>query len=221
MIYLNSKPIKAVIFDMDGVLIDSERLIHECWELVGRDHDLSDIQIVTDRCLGSTEEACRAFFKAQYGEDFPYETYAAECGNHFRRMIGEGRLLLKTGAAELLAFLKSAGAGIALATSTDAASAFAILEKLGVLHYFDVRMTGDKVEHSKPDPEIFLKAAAELGVEPCEAMVVEDSHNGVRAGRAGGFYTVMVPDILSPTPEMEEKADLIIGDLALLRTACR
>ena len=109
--------------------------------------------------------------------------------------------------AELLEYLKANGIGIALATATRTERTLDNLERTGLRPYFDVLITGDMVENGKPHPETFLTAAERLGVLPCECIGVEDSFNGVRAIRAAGMFTIMVPDTVPPTPEIEALLD--------------
>ena len=87
------------------------------------------------------------------------------------------------------------------------------LRDAGLLEYFDVLVCGDKVERSKPAPDIFLKACEETGVSPARAYAVEDSYNGIRSAAAGGLRPVMVPDLMPPTEEMEQLAEVILPDL--------
>ena len=125
----------------------------------------------------------------------------------------KGRLPLKPGAREILAALKEAGIPLALASSTRLLTVRRELDEAGLLPFFDAVIGGDSVTRSKPDPEIFLTAASRLGAAPEDCWVIEDSFNGIRAAYAGGLHPVMVPDLLPPDAEMEEKAELIVKDL--------
>ena len=122
----------------------------------------------------------------------------------------------KEGLDELFAFLKAEGYYIGLATSTRHARTLQMLGRAGLSDAFDTIMAGDMVENGKPHPEIYLRAAEALGVEPSECMGVEDSLAGVRAVHAAGMFTVMIPDLVEPTPEIEALLDArceTLGDI--------
>ena len=126
-------------------------------------------------------------------------------------------LPLKKGAVELLSWLKEQNALLALASSTKRSLVIQELTDAGLLDYFSVITGGDQISHSKPDPEIYLKACEKLGIDPKEAYAVEDSYNGIRSAFSAGMKPLMVPDLLPPTGEMEEKAHRIFDDLLEVR----
>ena len=211
---------KAVLFDMDGVLFDSERAVLAVWREIGAQMGLAGIDAVFVRCVGVNIRGTREIMLAQYpGLDF--ETFDARVRARFTALYGEGRLPVKPGAREILAALRARGIPLALASSTRTEAVRRELGEAGLLDFFDAVVGGDQVTRSKPDPEIFLTAAALLGAEPEACVVIEDSFNGVRAARAGGFHTLMVPDLLAPDAEMEEKADAILPDLFAARDYLR
>ena len=125
----------------------------------------------------------------------------------------EEKAPVKPGVKELLTYLKSAGVKIAIASSTKKSGVARELKQAGFLEYFDELVCGDMVEKSKPNPDIFLKAAQCLGEEPENCIVIEDSFNGIRAAHAANMFAIMVPDILPPDEEMKEKASLILDSL--------
>lgn len=203
---------KAVLFDMDGVIFDSERAVLAVWREVAGELGLVGIDAVFIRCVGVTIKRTREIFLEAYpGLDF--ETFDRRVRARFLALYDKGRLPVKPGARETLALLRDQGIPLALASSTRTEAVRRELEEAGLLGFFDAVVGGDMVTRSKPDPEIFLTAAAKLGAVPADCFVVEDSFNGVRAGRAGGFRTLMVPDMLPPDREMEEKAERILKDL--------
>ncbi|MBR4550483.1 MAG: HAD family phosphatase [Oscillospiraceae bacterium] len=207
---------KAVLFDMDGVLFDSERAVRAAWREVAAELGLEGIDEVFLRCVGvnirGTEGILRRAYPALDFEDFDTRVRA-----RFRARWGGGRLPVKPGAREILTALRERGIPLALASSTRTETVRSELDEAGLLVFFDAVVGGDMVARSKPDPEIFLAAAALLGTAPADCFVIEDSFNGVRAAHAGGFRTVMVPDLLSPDAEMAEKADAIRPDLFAAR----
>ncbi|MCR5060663.1 MAG: HAD family phosphatase [Saccharofermentans sp.] len=205
---------KAFIFDMDGVIFDSERAVIDCWKVIAPQYGITDIETHCIAATGLNEQATRRIFKEQYGEDMPYDEMRAKRKALFIERFDQGLVAVKQGTEDLLSFLKTNSYKVALASSTSEGTVRRELAAAGLIEYFDVIIGGDKVTHSKPDPEIFLMAMEQLGVRPEEAAVIEDSYNGVRAANASGAYTIMVPDLLPPTDEMREKADIIRDSLS-------
>ena len=205
--------IKAFIFDMDGVIFDSERAVIDCWKVIAPQYGITDIETHCIAATGLNEQATRKIFKEQYGEDMPYDEMRAKRKALFIERFDQGLVPVKPGTVELLSYLKDNGYKVALASSTSEGTVRRELGIAGLIEFFDVIIGGDKVTHSKPDPEIFLMAMEQLGVESGESVIIEDSYNGVRAADASGAYTVMVPDLLPPTDEMREKADIIKNSL--------
>lgn len=192
----------AVVFDMDGVIFDTEKLVLKAWQTVAQKHHIPDIEQMVERCLGLNQDMAKQRFCEHYGEDFPYfelkkETRALFFGPYY----GE-HLPIKPGVVELLSALKSQEVPVALATSTREELVHKELEDASLKQYFDAIICGDMVAHSKPHPEIFLHACEELGVPPHNAFGVEDSFNGIRAVHAGKLKAVMIPDMLQPTEEI-------------------
>lgn len=204
---------KAVVFDMDGVIFDSERLVIDCWRVIADKYQVPDIEAACRECLGVNSTETKQKFLNRYGQDFPYDTYKSEMSKLFHDSYDGGRLPLKLGVVELLAYLKEAGVKVALASSTRKAVVVQELTDAGIIAYFQVVIGGDMVTRSKPQPDIFLKACEELGVLPEEAFAIEDSYNGIRAAAAGHLRPLMVPDLMPPTEEMEALAEEIFENL--------
>lgn len=194
--------IEAVIFDMDGLMFDTERLSIVYWKeaLAEQGFVMTDAQ--ASQIRGRNEEAIRQVEKQLYGPALDYARALAAQRARMDRVDAAGLLRVKPGLPQLLDWLKEHSIPRAVASSSRRASVEGHLRTAGILHDFNAVVTGDQVSHSKPDPEIFLKAAAALGAHPSRCLVLEDSPNGVRAGAAGGFVTVMVPDMDPPTPEL-------------------
>ncbi len=207
------KTVFAVLFDMDGVIFDSERAVLAVWQELAEELGLGEIGPVFRRCVGTNKARTEEIFREAFpGMDFP--RFDAEARARFRARWGEGRLPVKPGARELLLALRRRGIPLALASSTESGVVRQELDEAGLLACFDAVVGGDQVRRSKPDPEIFLRAAESLGAEPRACFVVEDSFNGVRAARAAGMRPLMVPDLLPPDGEMERLAEAILPDLA-------
>lgn len=204
---------KAVIFDMDGVIFDSERAVFEEWRILSRKYGFKDFEIPYYKCIGTTKETAKRICLDFYGEDFPYDIYKEEQSREYHRKYDGGRLPLKPGIKELLAFLRENGFKAAVASSTRSEVVKNQIRDAGLESYFDVCLGGEAVRRSKPAPDIFLKAAELIGCKPDECYVIEDSYNGIRAAKNAGMFPIMVPDMIAPDDEMQEKADLILKNL--------
>lgn len=207
----------AVIFDMDGVIFDSERVVYNEWKALSEKYGFENLDTPYMKCIGVTNERTRRIFQEFYGADFPYDRYREEQSRSYHEKYDGGRLPLKPGIRELLQCLKEKDYRTAVASSTRSEVVRNQLRDAGLLAYFDVVIGGDLVKHSKPDPEIFLTAAAALDCPPGSCFVIEDSYNGIRAAFAAGMVPVMVPDMLPPTEEMKERAAYILKDLIAVR----
>ena len=203
----------AVIFDMDGVIFDSERGCLICWSELAKKYDLPDIENSFLKCTGTTDAKTREIMLEVYGTDFPYDSFAKEASLLFHEKYDGGRLPVKKGTRELLSFLKEKKVPIALASSTRRESVTKELSEASLLSFFDVLICGDMVKKSKPDPDIYLRACQELGIHPTKAFAIEDSFNGIRSAHAGGLRPLMVVDLLPPDEEMKGLAEKIFSDL--------
>lgn len=202
---------KAAIFDMDGLILDSERTVLNCWEIIGEKYGFADIKTYGISVIGKNKKATVDEFERVYG--ISGEPYERELREIYNGLAAQGKVPLKPHTIELLSSMKNAGMKIAIASSSTREEVTSQMEILGALPYFDTCVCGDQVTRSKPDPEIFLLACEALGVKPEDGVGLEDSFNGVRACKASGLYTVMVPDILMPDDEMKSLADVILPSL--------
>lgn len=210
---MKNKRYKAVIFDMDGVIFDSERCVVECWKVVAEKYKIPNIEPVLMKCLGVTYEESKKIFLENYGDDFPYDAWKKERSDLYHERYDGGRLPLKPGIKELLAYLREHGYKIGLASSTREAIVSRQLVDAGLREYFDNLTSGDMLERSKPEPDIYLMACEKLGVKPEEAIAIEDSYNGVRSAYRAGMFPIMVPDLVEPDGEMETLAGRIFDNL--------
>ena len=204
---------KAVIFDMDGVIFDSERLVFEEWLALAKKYDLTGMEEVYYKCIGVNATSTRQIFLDYYGPDFPYDDYVKEISASFHARYDHGRLPMKPGIAELLSYLKKEGYLIGLASSTKKSAVEREITDAGLITYFNDLTCGDMLKKSKPEPDIFLMACDHLQVLPREAVTIEDSYNGIRAAYRAGTIPVMVPDMIQPDEEIKQLAYMICKDL--------
>jgi HAD superfamily hydrolase (TIGR01509 family) len=213
----NKSGYDAVVFDMDGVIFDSERAVMNCWIEIADKYGIENIEEPYFACTGTTMARTREIMLETYGEDFPYDEYAREASLMYHEKYDGGRLPMKPGVVELLTFLKSEGKKIALASSTRRQTVINQLRDANILDFFDAVICGDMVEHSKPAPDIFLKACCELGSKPERTYGIEDSYNGIRAAHAGNLRPIMVPDLLPCNEEMTEITEVVLDNLLEVR----
>ena len=205
--------IDTVIFDMDGVIFDSETLVLRSWKEVAERHGIENVEATCHECLGTNSVVSKEIFLKHYGQDFSYDEYKAEMAEVFFSHASGGRLAKKPGVEELLKYLKENGFKVGLASSTQEATVRRQISEGGLLVYFDQIIGGDMVKRSKPEPDIFLEACRRLGSKAENCYVIEDSYNGIRAAHAAGMHPIMVPDLKEPTEEMRVLAEKILGSL--------
>lgn len=204
---------KTVIFDMDGVIFDSERVVYNGWKELAEKYGFENLETVYRKCIGVNAAKTKEIFLEFYGKDFPYDAYCKEQSMNYHAKYDNGRLPLKKGVRELLEYLKENDYFVAIASSTRTAVVEQQVTDAGLRKYFDRIVGGDMVTKSKPEPDIFLKAVEGLDVELSKVIVIEDSYNGIRAAYSAGMFPIMVPDMIEPDMEMEEKAKVILTDL--------
>ena len=194
----------AVVFDMDGLMFDSERIIQISWNRAGLKmgyKDLGDTNV--KNTLGFNNERRRQYFLDAYGAAFPYEEFRRRYRQEFAAYVDEHGLPAKKGLHELLKILESRGISMAVATSSSREYALGNITREGIEQYFQTIITGDMVTKAKPDPEIYVKACEALNVDPRQAMALEDSYHGIRSAYRAGMLPVMVPDLLRDISPVE------------------
>lgn len=204
---------KAVIFDMDGLMIDSERVTYN--EYVKKLAQLGHHDFTEElyrNCLGKNKQGICQIFIDHYGQDFPMD----EVWDDVHVWIDESLrqyVPKKKGLVELLEYLKANNYKTIVATSSGRARVDEILKNGNLTEYFDDSICGDEVTHGKPHPEIFLTACQKLDVKPEEALVLEDSEAGILAAYDGHIDVICVPDMKYPEPQFVEKVTKIVDSL--------
>ena len=219
---LSSISIKAIIFDMDGLMFDTETLNAAAWKAAGKLHGFEMTDELLRAHIGFNVEATKKLMQNHFGPGFDFDAVRSDRIAHSLKHIEENGMPLKPGLRELLAYLDEKKITTAIVTSSGERFVRFYLEHAALGHEFDVIVSGDKVKKSKPEPDIFLTALAELGVGADECLVLEDSYNGITAAHRAGIRAVMVPDLLPPTPEIEKlffrKADALTDVIPLIES---
>jgi HAD superfamily hydrolase (TIGR01509 family) len=212
------KPFSAVIFDMDGTILDTENVFRTivfevCTELGYEMTDAVHLSMV-----GSSHEATSRILVEAYGMTFPYTLFDEKCRFSMRQRMHE-EVPVKTGAREIIKELRDRGIPTAVATSSRRPHVDQHLGTAGLLGMFETIVTRDDVTHPKPHPEPYLTAARRLGVDPLKCLALEDSHSGVRAAHAAGMQTIMVPDLVHPSDEIRALGIAVMESLDHVRLA--
>ena len=205
--------IRAVLFDMDGLMFDTERISTKAWIHVGQIHKLPITEEFLSRLRGRPLKQCISLFEQQLGTNVDFWELRKERNLYVENFLHTFGLPVKPGLKELLAYLKSHGYGICLATSTYKEHALRYLRIAGVEQFFDHSVFGNMIENGKPAPDIYLYAAQRLHLSPSQCLVLEDSPCGVEAGWAAGCPVFMIPDLTLPQPEDRRRAKLCLQSL--------
>lgn len=209
--------IKAVMFDMDGLLFDTERLFFQAMQAAGREAGCEVPEALFLSLIGHTRERNFTLMREHYGAQFAAEEFHALCHQHFDTLLPH-ELCLKPGVRELLDRLDQLSLPRALVTSSSRSSVDRNLAAFDLAARFDCIVAHGDYQRGKPDPEPYLLAAARLDVEPARCLALEDSLNGVRSAAGAGMRTVMIPDLLEPTDEMRGLCIAVMVDLQKVKT---
>lgn len=205
--------VSGIIFDMDGVLIDSERQSNEGWLWAAEQLGVDMPMWLIDSFKGAPAELCCKFFDDYYKGAIDYWEAKELRTQHVYKIRETEGIPVKKGVKEVFEYIRNNGLKCAVATSTRRESAEKTLHKIGVWDYLDAVVYGDEVEHGKPEPDIFLCAAKAIGISPSEAVVVEDSINGIKAGYAAGMRVVHIPDTIAIDDDIRKLTYMVCADL--------
>lgn len=198
--------ISALVFDMDGLLLDSERIVKRSWENAGNEMGLPGMGGHIYHTLGKNRQGRDAYFRGALGAEFQIEEFQKRASRHFYKIVSEEGLPLKKGAKELLTYARERGYKTAVATSSSREYSTKILKQTGIFSYFDGGVFGDMVRYTKPDPEIYLKACESIQVKPEFCLALEDAPAGVYSAHAAGLKVIVVPDLLEPSEDVLKAA---------------
>jgi HAD superfamily hydrolase (TIGR01509 family) len=212
---------QAVIFDMDGLMLNTELLGKEAWSVAVESlgHSLPS-EIFLDM-VGRNKTASAQVLLDHFGPDFPVEKARDIRKEIGRRPESIAQIKTQPGLIDLLNFLKQAGIPRAVATSSDYDTAIHHLTAVNIISFFDTIVTGNMVNRSKPEPDIFIEAATRLKVGPSRCIILEDSENGIKAAHAAGAIPIMIPDLKAPTPQIRQLTHAICNSLSDALTLIR
>ena len=206
------KPVEAVLFDMDGLLIDTEAVYIDALQDAARDFQVEMTLEFCHSMIGISGRECDVMIQNFYGPDFRIDRFRETFSGHAKRRL-ESHLPVKRGVVEMLDFLAGRGLRLAVATGSGRITAERHLGRAGLIDRFAAVATRDDVENAKPAPDVYLEAARRLGVAPEHCIAFEDSNVGLTAAHAAGTMAFMVPDILPPLPDVRAKCLRVFEDL--------
>ena len=205
--------VSGIIFYMDGILIDSERQSNEGWLWAAGQLGVDMPMWLIDSFKGAPAELCCKFFDDYYKGVIDYWEAKELRTQHVYKIRETEGIPVKKGVKDIFEYIRNNGLKCAVATSTRRESAEKTLHEIGVWDYLDAVVYGDEVEHGKPEPDIFLRAAKAIGVNPSEAVVVEDSINGIKAGYAADMRVVHIPDTIAIDDDIRKLTYMVCADL--------
>lgn len=205
--------IKAIIFDMDGLMIDSERVTFECYQERLKDMNLTMDEEFYKTLLGKPIKGIYQRFYDVYGNDFPIQNVIQDVHQLMAERFETEGVPVKKGLVKLLHYLKDNNYKTIVATSSNRDRVDKILAQAKITEFFDDSICGDEVTKGKPNPEVFLKSCQKLGVNVDEAIVLEDSEAGIQASYDANIKVICIPDMKYPEKQYEEKTFKILKDL--------
>jgi HAD superfamily hydrolase (TIGR01509 family) len=209
----------AVIFDMDGLLLDTERIAYQAWMQAAQEWGIELPDTLYHQVIGRNLRDTERIFKAHFGDSFPFHAVRRSRLNYGDELIAAYGLATRPGAPELLNMLHAHAVPKAVATSTDNAEAWRRLDMVNLSRHFDILCGGDEVERGKPAPDVFFLAAARLHMKPSACVVLEDSEYGVQAAREAGMTPLLIPDIKPPSDHGKALAHQVYASLHEVRSA--
>lgn len=211
------KKVEAVVFDMDGVLFDTESVAKRAWVQVAQEKNVPNIESMVEESTGLNHESARLLFLEKYGDSVDFEAFVERSHVVMHQILDAEGMRLMPGVREILEMLRAQGIATGLASSTVHETILKNLEQAQLTAYFDVIIGGDQVQRGKPDPEIYSTACVLLGKTPKDCVAVEDSPNGMRAAAGAGMMAIMVPDQIAPTQELRTIAYAVCDSLMEVR----
>ena len=207
------KRFDAVIFDMDGLLLDSERLALAAFLETCEALCLGDKSALFKRCIGRNALEGKKILQEGLGCEANYEEFDKIWAKSYKARTEQQAIPVKRGAKELLDYIRSFAIPTAVATSTETASAIDKLRRTSLLDYFDIIIGGDQVIKGKPQPDIYQHAVMKLGARCSHSLALEDSDNGVKSALAAGLTVIQIPDLIEPSKDFRRQGQIILPNL--------
>lgn len=205
--------IEGIIFDMDGLMLDTESIALESWERAGKDFGYVISRELMMKAVGRTLVDTRKLLVKNLGDDFPFEEVRKVRIDYTKEFMSLNGVPMKEGLIEFLEYCRTMEIPTAVATSTNRSDAIELLEKVDIVGYFNTIVCGDEIEKGKPEPDIFLMASKKLGVNPERCIVLEDSENGILAATRANMIPIWIPDIIAESDIARENARYICDSL--------
>jgi HAD superfamily hydrolase (TIGR01509 family) len=215
------KQYRAVVFDMDGLLLDTENIALKAFQEACREQGLDPDLTVYKKCIGTTYACTREILQTGYGPQFPYDSISKNWNQKFTNQVENFEIPKKAGVVILLNYLENSGIKRVVVTSTRQPTALKMLKHAGILGYFEFVIGGDQIVNGKPHPEIYLAACQRLVEKPADCLALEDSENGVRSALAAGLTVIQIPDLVPPSDEVKTFGHLILPSLTAVETHLR
>ncbi len=204
---------KTIVFDMDGLMFDTERVFVEAWDYAGEKIGIGKAGYMTLKTLGLNRQKSQEVWEREFGSGYDSEALRRYTKEYLTDYYANNRVPVKRGLYVLLNYLKTKSYRLAVASSSPRWEVERHLKDAGVFEYFEVVVCGDMIERSKPEPDIYLAACAQLGVKPEECWALEDSKSGLVSAARAGCTPIMVPDLWQPDTEARQIAAKIFEDL--------
>jgi len=203
-VIIKIKQHEAFIFDMDGLLLDTEKICWECFRKACSEFNYEPDFEIYKKCIGRKPEEGNLILKQGFDPFIPFDTVHSKWNEFYHNFVDHEKIPLKPGIYAVLNFLHRNGAKLAVATSTERHLALIKLTRTGIIDFFDLVVSGDQVKYSKPHPEIYLTAAEQLGVQPENCLAFEDSDSGVRSAYSAGIKVIQIIDLIEPSDEVRK-----------------
>ena len=209
---------KAVIFDMDGLMFNTERVFVDAWNYAGEKIGIGPAGFMIMRSLGLNNDMVKKVWRGEFGDNYDHAALERYTEEYLEDYYAKNGVPVKKGLYNLLEYLSENGYKMAVASSTKTADVMKRLESTGVRKYFSAVIGGDKVKKSKPEPDIYLTACAAIGAAPPETYALEDSRNGLLAAHSAGLKPIMVPDLWQSDAEFDKILYAKLADLDEAKT---
>ncbi len=194
----------AYVFDMDGVLIDTQVIYNRSYTMAGNKHNIKDIDTIVKKTIGCNLETTKAAYIEACGEDFDFEEFNKDAVSYYYEIIKNEGLVLKPGVISILNYLKENNCKVAVASSTYREMVLEHLREANLDGYFPIIVGGDMITNGKPAPDIYLKACEILNVKPEACVAFEDSPNGLKSASGAGLKAIMIPDQVPYSEALEQ-----------------